>query len=180
MPQHLKSNRQATRIPQSSRHKCLRSSSRAGRPYEYLKAPARMPLPDLSSRQATRIPKSSRHKRLSTPSRTGRPYEYLKAPGTNASAPQVEPAGHTNTSKLPAQMPQKHKSSRQAPRIPQSSRHKRLRTPSRTGRPYEYPKAPGTNASAPQVEPACHTNTQKLPAKMPQHLTSQRQAIRIP
>ena len=139
-----------------------------------------MPQKHKSNRQATRIPKSSRRKCLRTPSRTGRPYEYLKAPGTNASEAQVEPAGHTNTQKLQAQMPPHPKSNRQAPRIPQSSRHKRLRTSSRTGRPLEYLKAPGTNASEAQVEPAGHTNTSKFLSLMPLRPLPRRQAPRIP
>ena len=126
-----------------------------------------MPPGPKSSRQAIRIPQSSRLKRLKSPCRTGRPYEYPKAPGSIASNPHVEPKGHTNTSnphvgpkghtntlKPSAQTPPGPKSSRQATRIPQSSRLKRLKTPCRTGRPYEYPKAPGSFASNPHVEPA--------------------------
>ena len=197
MPLHPLPRRQAPRIPQSSRHKCLRSSSRTGRPYEYLKAPVsyastslaekaghtntsksqvQMPPHLKSNRQATRIPKSSRHKCLRSSSRTGRPYEYLKAPVSYASTSLAEKAGHTNTQKLQAKMPPHLTSKRQAPRIPKSSRHKCLRTPSRADRPYEYPKAPGTNASTPHVEPAGHTNTPKLQAQMPQKLKSNRHA----
>ena len=139
-----------------------------------------MPQKHKSNRQALRIPQSSRQKCLYVPCRKGRPHEYFKVSSENASAPQVEPAGHTNTLKLQAQMPLPGLSSRQALRIPQSSCPKCLNTSSRTGRPHEYLKVPGTNASTPQVEPAGHTNTSKLPAKMPQHLTSKRQAIRIP
>ena len=201
MPQKHKSNRQAPRIPQSSRHKRLRTPSRTGRPHEYLKAPGtnasaaqvepaghtntlksqvQMPPHSKSSRQATRIPQSSRHKCLNTSRRNGRPYEYLKVPVSYASTSLAEKAGPTNTSKLQAQMPPQLKSNRQAIRIPKSSCLLCLYVPCREGRPHEYLKVPGTNASTPQVEPAGHTNTSKFQAQMPQHLTSKRQAIRIP
>ena len=160
-----------------------------------------MPPGPKSGRQATRIPQSSRLICLKTPCRTGRPYEYLKVPGSNASNPHVEPEGHTNTSKLPAQMPPSPKSSRQAIRIPKSSRlnclkpscraegpHEYLKVPGsiasnppcRTGRPHEYLKVPGSKASNPHVAPAGHTNTSKFQAQTPQTLMSSRRAIRIP
>ena len=201
MPQHLKSPRQAKRIPESSRSKCHSTSSRLGRPNEYLKVPGpnasalqvevtgptntpkfqdQMPQHLKSPRQAKRIPQSPRHKCLSTSSRLGRPNEYPKVPGPNASAPQVEREGQTNTPKFQAQMPQHLKSKRQAKRIPQSSRPKCHSTSSRRGRPNEYPKGPGPNASAPQVEREGQTNTPKSLAHMPQHLKSKRQAKRIP
>ena len=167
MPQAVKSEGNAIRIPQSSGHKCLRRSSRKGRPHEYLKVSgtnaanaqvgreghtntkklrAQMPPMLKSKRNAIRIPKSSRHKCLRWPSRTGRRNEYPKAPGTNASGAQVGREGHTNTKKLRAQMPKMAKSDRQAQRIPKSSGHKCLRRSSRKDRPNEYLKAPGTNA----------------------------------
>jgi len=135
MPPTLKSEGKAQRIPKSSGHKCLRRSSRKGRPHEYLKVSgtnaanaqvgrdghtntkklrAQMPPMLKSKRNAIRIPKSSRHKCLRWPSRTGRRNEYPKAPGTNASGAQVGREGHTNTKKLRAQMPQKDKSNRRA------------------------------------------------------------------
>ena len=174
------SSRRATRIPQSSRLNCLKPSCRAGRPHEYLKVPgskapnphvgpaghtntlkgqAQMPQGPKSSRQAIRIPQSSRLKRLKSPCRTGRPYEYLKAPGSIASNPHVETKGHTNTLKPQAQLPPSPKSSRQATRIPQSSRLICLKPSCRTEGPYEYLKAPGSIASNPHVEPEGHTNT---------------------
>ena len=129
-----------------------------------------------SPRQAKRIPQSSRPKCLSTSSRRDRPNEYPKVPGPNASAPQVEREGQTNTSKSQAHMPQHIKSPRQAKRIPQSSRSKCHSTSSRLGRPNEYPKVPGPNAAAPQVEREGQTNTPKSQVQMPQHLKSKRQA----
>ena len=133
-----------------------------------------------SNRQATRIPKSSCLLCLYIPCREGRPHEYLKAPGKNASAPQVEPAGHTNTPKASSANASTGLSSRQAPRIPQSSRHKCLYRTCRTGRPHEYLKVPGTNASTPHVETAGHTNTLKFLSLMPLRPLPRRQAIRIP
>ena len=135
-----------------------------------------MPPSPKSSRQAIRIPKSSRLKSLKPSCRAGRPYEYLKVPGSFASKPHVEPKGHTNTSKHQAHLPQTLMSSRRATRIPQSSRLKRLKSPCRTGRPYEYPKAPGSIASNPHVGQAGLTNTSKLLALMPQGPKSSRQA----
>ena len=200
MPQHLKSKRQAQRIPQSSRPKCRSTSSRRGMPNEYPKVPgpnasapqveetgqtntpksqAQMPQHLKSKGKAKRIPQSSRTKCRSTSSRLGRPNEYPKAPGINASVPQVASAGPTNTPKSQAQMPQHLKSKRQAQRIPQSSRPKCHSTSSRRGKPNEYPKVPGPNASAPQVEETGPTNTPKFQAQMPQHLKSKRQAKRI-
>ena len=190
MPQAVKSEGNAIRIPQSSGHKCLRRSSRKGRPHEYLKVSgtnaanaqvgreghtntkklrAQMPPMLKSKRNAIRIPKSSRHKCLRWPSRTGRRNEYPKAPGTNASGAQVGREGHTNTKKLRAQMPKMAKSEGKAIRIPQSFGHKCLRRSSRKGRPYEYQKAPGANATKGQVEPAgnlfpchqCYSNDNK-------------------
>ena len=132
-----------------------------------------------SPRQAKRIPQSPRHKCLSTSSRLGRPNEYPKVPGPNASAPQVEETGPTNTPKFQAQMPQHLKSKRQAKRILQSPRHICLSTSSRLGRPNEYPKVPGPNATVPQVASAGPTNTPKSQAQMPQHLKSKGKAKRI-
>ena len=167
MPKMAKSDRQAKRIPQSSGHKCRQRSSRKGRPNEYPKAQgtnaanaqvgregptntkkfrAQMPQAVKSEGKATRIPQSFGHKCRQRSSRKGRPHEYQKAPGTNAANAQVETECHTNTKKLQAQMPKMAKSDRQAKRIPQSSGHKCLRRSSRKGRPYEYQKAPGTNA----------------------------------
>jgi len=85
-----------------------------------------------------------------------------------------------NTSKLPAQMPQNLKSYRQATRIPQSSGRKCRKTSSRLGRPYEYFKAPDSNAAESQVVSAGQTNTPKFQAQMPQKFKSNRQATRIP
>ena len=178
MPQALKSEGKAIRIPKSIRHKCLRWPSRTGRRNEYQKAPgtnasgaqvgreghtntsklrAQMPPTLKSEGKAQRIPKSSGHKCLRRSSRKGMPYEYQKAPGTNASGGQVGREGHTNTSKLKAQMPQAVKSKGKATRIPQSSGHKCLRRSSRKDRPNEYLKAPGANATKGQVEPAGKT-----------------------
>ena len=112
-----------------------------------------MPQALKSEGKAIRIPKSSGHKCLRRSSRKGMPYEYQKAPGTNASGGQVGREGHTNTSKLKAQMPQAVKSKGKATRIPQSSGHKCLRRSSRKDRPNEYQKAPGANATKGQVEP---------------------------
>ena len=167
MPQAVKSEGQAQRIPKSSRHKCLRWPSRTGRRNEYPKAPgtnaanaqvgregptntpklkAQMPPTLKSEGKAQRIPKSSGHKCLRRSSRKGMPYEYLKVPGTNASGGQVGREGHTNTSKFRAQMPPTLKSEGKATRIPKSSGHKCRQCSSRNGMPYEYQKAPGTNA----------------------------------
>ena len=128
-----------------------------------------MPQALKSEGKAIRIPKSSGHKCLRWPSRKGRPYEYLKASGTNASGAQVGREGHTNTKKLRAQMPKMAKSEGKAIRIPKSTRHKCLRRSSRKGRPNEYQKAPGANATKGQVEPAgnlfpchqCYSNDNK-------------------
>ena len=139
-----------------------------------------MPPGPKSGRQASRIPQSSRLICLKTPCRTGRPYEYLKVPGSNASNPHVEPEGHTNTSKPPAQTPPSPKSSRQAIRIPKSSRLKSLKPSCRAEGPHEYLKVPGSKASNPHVAPAGHTNTSKFQAQTPQTLMSSRRAIRIP
>ena len=139
-----------------------------------------MPPGPKSGRQASRIPQSSRLICLKTPCRTGRPYEYLKVPGSNASNPHVEPEGHTNTSKPPAQTPPSPKSSRQAIRIPKSSRLKSLKPSCRAEGPHEYLKVPGSKASNPHVAPAGHTNTSKFQAQKPQIPMSHRQAIRIP
>ncbi len=144
------------------------------------KSQAQMPQHLKSPRQAKRIPESSRSKCHSTSSRLGRPNEYLKVPGPNASALQVEVTGPTNTPKFQAQMPQHLKSKGKAQRILQSSRPKCHSTSSRRGKPNEYPKAPGPNAAAPQVEKAGPTNTPKFQAQMPQHLKSKRHAKRIP
>ncbi len=160
LPQPDKSHRQAIRIPQSSCLKCLQPTSRTGGPFEYLK------VPDLNAYNRT--------------SRTGRPYEYLKAARSIASIGQVNLAGHTNTTKLPAHLPTTDKSHRQAIRIPQSCPLICLNRTSRTGGPYEYLKVPDLNASTGQVEPAGHTNTSKLQAQMPQTPRPHRQAIRIP
>ena len=168
---------------------------------------AQMPQAVKSEGNAIRIPQSSGHKCLRRSSRKGRPHEYLKVSGTNAANAQVGREGHTNTKKLRAQMPPMLKSKRNAIRIPKSSRHKCLRWPSRTGRrkalksegkairipkssghkclrwpsrkgrPYEYLKAPGTNASGAQVGREGPTNTKKLQAQMPQKDKSNRQAI---
>ena len=175
MPQKVKSNRQAIRIPQSSRLKCRRRSSRTGRPHEYPKVPdlnaaegqvelagrtntskfrTQMPQKFKSNRQATRIPQSPGLECRKISSRTGRPHEYLKVPDSNAAEVQVEPAGHTNTSKSRTRMPQNLKSYRQATRIPQSSGLKCRRSSSRIGRPNEYFKVSDSNATKPQVEPA--------------------------
>ena len=128
-----------------------------------------MPKMAKSDRQAKRIPKSSGHECLRRSSRKGRPHEYLKAPGTNAANAQVGREGPTNTKKFRAQMPQAVKSEGNAIRIPKSTRYKCLRRSSRKGRPYEYQKAPGTNATKGQVEPAgnlfpchqCYSNDNK-------------------
>ena len=135
LPQTLMSHRPAIRIPKSSRLKRLKPSCRSGRPHEYLKAPrpnasnphvepkghtntskfrAHLPQNLMSSRKAIRIPKSSRLKSLKPSRRTGGPHEYLKAARSNASRSQVEPAGHTNTSKFQAHLPQTLMSHRQA------------------------------------------------------------------
>ena len=158
VPQTGKPDRQAIRIPQSSQCECLKIPSRTGRLNEYLKAPVRVPRTGKSHRQAQRILQSIQCECLEPTSRTGRPNEYPKAsvrvPRTgksyrrakripqssraSASNRQVVPAGHTNTSKLQCE---------------------RLKIPSRTGRPYEYLKAP---------------------VQMPQKPKSYRQAKRIP
>jgi len=152
LPQTLMSSRQAIRIPKSSRLNCLKPSCRTEGPHEYLKPSCR----------------------------TEGPHEYLKAVRSNASRSQVEPTGHTNTSKFQAQTPQNPMSHRQAIRIPQSSRLKRLKPSCRAEGPYEYLKAPGSIASNPHVEPKGHTNTSKFQAQLPQTLMSSRKAIRIP
>ena len=139
-----------------------------------------MPKMAKSDRQAKRIPKSSGHECLRRSSRKGRPHEYLKAPGTNAANAQVGREGPTNTKKFRAQMPQAVKSEGNAIRIPKSTRHKCLRRSSRKGRPHEYLKAQGTNASGGQVEREGHTNTSKFRAQMPQAVKSEGQAQRIP
>ncbi len=139
-----------------------------------------MPQTLMSRRQATRIPQSSRLKSPKPSCRSGRPYEYLKGPGSDASRSQVEPAGHTNTSKFQAQTPQIPMSHRPAIRIPQSTRLNCLKPSCRDERPYEYLEAPGSIASKSQVEPAGHTNTSKFQAHLPQTLMSHRRAIRIP
>ena len=136
-----------------------------------------MPKMAKSDRQAKRIPQSSGHKCLRRSSRKGRPNEYQKVPGTNASGGQVGRECHTNTKKHQAQMPQAVKSEGKATRIPQSSRHKCLRRSSRKGRPHEYLKVPGTNASGGQVGRTGPTNTKKLRAQMPQKDKSNRRAI---
>ncbi len=139
-----------------------------------------MPKMAKSDRQAKRIPKSSGHECLRRSSRKGRPHEYLKAPGTNAANAQVGREGPTNTKKFRAQMPQAVKSEGNAIRIPKSTRHKCLRRSSRKGRPHEYLKAQGTNASGGQVEREGHTNTSKFRAQMPQAVKSEGKAQRIP
>ena len=193
--------RQAPRILQSSRLLCLYLTCRIGRPYEYLKAPgsyastrpaasagptntsklqALMPQLTLPLWQAIRILQSSRFICLYLPCRSGRPHEYSKAPGSYASTRPAAPAGHTNTSKLQALMPQLTLPLRQAPRIPQSSRLICLYTACRSGRPYEYSKAPDSYASTYPAAPAGHTNTPKLQAHMPLLTLPLRQATRIP
>ena len=148
MPPTDKSYRRAIRIPQSSRLECLQ--------------------PDKSNRQAIRIPQSCPLNRLNRTSQSGRPYEYHKAARSFAYNRQVAPAGHTNTSKLPAHLPQPDQSYRRAIRIPQSSRLECLNRTSRTGRPYEYLKVAGTNASNTPAASAGHTNTSKfLPQLLP-------------
>ena len=201
LPQPDKSIWQAIRILQNRPLICLNRTSRTGRPYEYLKAarsiahnrqvasaghtntskpPAHLPQPDKSNRRAIRILQSRPLNCLNRTSRTGRPCEYLKVPDLNASTGQVEPAGHTNTSKLLPQMPPTDKSNRRAIRIPQSSRLECLNRTSRTGGPYEYLKVPDLNASTGQVVPAGHSNTSKLPAHLPTTDKSNRRATRIP
>ena len=138
-----------------------------------------MPKMAKSDRQAKRIPQSSGHKCLRRSSRKGRPNEYQKVPGTNASGGQVGRECHTNTKKHQAQMPQAVKSEGKATRIPQSSRHKCLRRSSRKGRPHEYLKVPGTNASGGQVGRTGPTNTKKLRAQMPQKDKSNRWASQV-
>ena len=69
---------------------------------------------------------------------------------------------------------------RQAPRILQSSRLLCLNLPCRSGRPYEYFKAPGSYASTYPAAPAGPTNTPKLQVHMPLLALPLRQAIRIP
>ena len=109
-----------------------------------------------------RIAGSSRLNCLNHTRRIDRPFEYLKVPDLNASTGQVEPAGHTNTTKFPAhlpttgqvvpaghsntskflpQLPPTDKSNRQAIRILQSRPLNCLNRTSRTGGPYEYFKA---------------------------------------
>ena len=68
---------------------------------------------------------------------------------------------------------------RQAIRILQSSRILCLNLPCRSGRPYEYFKAPESNASTYPAALAGHTNTSKLQTLMPQLTLPLRQAIRI-
>ena len=138
-----------------------------------------MPLLTLSLRQAPRIPQSSRLLCLYTACRSGRPHEYSKAPGSYASTRPVAPEGHTNTSKSQAHMPLLSLPLRQAPRIPQSSRLICLYTACRSGRPYEYSKAPDSYASTYPAAPAGHTNTSKLLALMPQLTLPLRKAPRI-
>ena len=118
------------------------------------KLQAQTPQTLMSSRRATRIPQSSRLNCLKPSCRAEGPHEYLKAPGSIASNPHVAPAGHTNTSKFQAQLPQNPMSHRRATRIPKSSRLNCLQVPCRAGRPHEYLKAPRPNASRSQVEPA--------------------------
>ena len=190
MPQAVKSEGRPNEYEKGAALKSLPIPSRKGRPNEYPKAQgtnaanaqvgreghtntkklrAQMPPMLKSKRNAIRIPKSSRHKCLRWPSRTGRRNEYPKAPGTNASGAQVGREGHTNTKKLRAQMPKMAKSEGKAIRIPKSTRHKCLRRSSRKGRPNEYQKAPGANATKGQVEPAgnlfpchqCYSNDNK-------------------
>ena len=160
--------RQATRILQSSWLLCLYLTCRSGRPHEYFKAPdsyastypaasagptntpklqALMPQLTLPLRQAIRILQSSRLICLYLTCRIGRPYEYLKVPDSYASTRPAAPAGHTNTSKSLAHMPQLTLPLRKAIRILQSSWLLCLYSPCRSGRPHEYFKAPGSYAS---------------------------------
>lgn len=70
---------------------------------------------------------------------------------------------HTNTSKSSTFMPLPRLPLRQAPRIPQSSKFLCLFLTCRSGKPHEYFKAPGSNASTPPVAPTGRTNTSKFP-----------------
>ena len=182
VPQTGKPDRQAIRIPQSSQCECLKIPSRTGRLNEYLKAPVRVPRTGKSHRQAQRILQSIQCECLEPTSRTGRPNEYPKAsvrvPRTgksyrrakripqssraSASNRQVEPASHTKAKRIP-QSSRASASNRQVVPAGHTNTSKlqceRLKIPSRTGRPYEYLKAP---------------------VQMPQKPKSYRQAKRIP
>ena len=74
----------------------------------------------------------------------GQARRIRKASSAKASKAQVGRAGRTNTKKLRVQKPQKLKSEGQARRIRKSFECKSLKSSSRTGRPDEYEKAPGT------------------------------------
>ena len=76
-------------------------------------------------------------------------------------------------------MPQLTLPLRKAIRILQSSRIECLYLPCRSGRPYEYFKAPDSYASTYPTAPAGHTNTSKLLALMPLSDMPLRQATRI-
>ena len=198
MPLLHQSYRKATRIPQSFPFLCLCSTSRTGRPYEYLKAfhsyastspvaaaghtntsklPVHMPLPHQPLRQATRTLQSFPFLCLFSTSRTGRPYEYLKAFHSYASAPPVVPEGHTNTPKFSISMPLLHQSYRKAIRIPQSFPFLCLCSTSRTGRPFEYLKVFHSYASTSPVAAEGHSNTSKLSIHMPLLHQSYRKAF---
>ena len=174
MPLSFKSGRKAIRIPQSFPFLCLCSTSRTGRPHEYLKAfhfyasappvvpeghtntsklSIHMPLPHLLQRQAIRILQSFPFICLCHTSRSGRPHEHFKVFHSYASSPPVVPEGHTNTSKLSIPMPLLHQSYRKAIRIPQSFPFLCLYLACCSGRPFEYLKAFHSYASAPPVVP---------------------------
>ena len=127
--------RQAIRIPQSFPFLCLCSTSRTGRPHEYLKAfhsyastspvaaaghtntsklPVHMPLPHQPLRQATRTLQSFPFLCLCSTSRTGRPFEYFKVFHSYASTSPVAAEGHSNTPKFSIPMPLPHQSYRKA------------------------------------------------------------------
>ena len=115
---------------------------------------------------------------------------YRRSRGIGVLTLQVGQKDHTNTPKLKGEMPQMLKSKQKArrirkrrcakkpphsksegkaQRIPKRSGHKCLRRSSRKDRPNEYQKAPGTNATKGQVEPAgslfpchqCYSNDNK-------------------
>ena len=198
MPLSFKSGRKAIRIPQSFPFLCLCSTSRTGRPHEYLKAfhfyasappvvpeghtntsklSIHMPLPHLLQRQAIRILQSFPFICLCHTSRSGRPHEHFKVFHSYASSPPVVPEGHTNTSKLSIPMPLPHQSYRKAIRIPQSFPFLCLCSTSRTGRPFEYLKVFHSYASTSPVAAEGHSNTSKLSIHMPLLHQSYRKAF---